>query len=39
MQKLHLFHDIDKSILELLFLLFLFWKEAGNAFVENKVNN
>jgi hypothetical protein len=32
-----LLHDDNKDIFRFLFLLLLFWKEAGNAFVEIKV--
>jgi len=32
-----LLHVNDESIFWFLFLLLLFWKEAGNAFVENKI--
>jgi len=32
-----LLHDDHKGIFWFLFLLLLFWKEAGNAFVENKL--
>jgi hypothetical protein len=33
-----LFDVDDKSIFRILFLLLLFWKEAGHAFVENKIS-
>jgi hypothetical protein len=36
---LYLFHDNYKNILWLLFLLLLFWKEAGYAFVEKLASN
>ena len=37
LQKLHLLYDDRNGIFWLLFLLFLFWKEAGYAFVDKQI--
>jgi hypothetical protein len=36
-ENIYLFYDNDKGIFRFLFLLLLFWKEAGNTFVENQL--
>lgn len=36
-ESLHLFYDRNAILFWFLFLLLLFWKEAGIAFVENKL--